>query len=75
MCNVGIAKIIPRYNEIFARVPLEELKRRDTKGIYLAGGDWRPANIVGLDIPAEIPEAPDLILDNDTLPGPRRQGG
>jgi len=57
---------IPRYNEIFVRVPLEELKRRDTKGIYLAGGDPRPANIVGLDIPAEIPEAPDLILDNDT---------
>ena len=57
---------IPRYNEIFVRVPLEELKRRDTKGIYRTGGDPRPANIVGLDIPAEIPEAPDLILDNDT---------
>src|SRR5580700_128682 len=25
---------IPHYNEIFVRVPLEELKRRDTKGIY-----------------------------------------
>jgi len=59
-------KNIPRYNEIFVRVPLEELQRRDTKGIYLAAGDRRPANIVGLDIPAEIPEAPDLILDNDS---------
>ena len=50
------------YNEIFVRVPLEELKRRDIKGIY--GDDRRAANVVGLDIPAETPEAPDLILDN-----------
>src|SRR5580698_4618229 len=56
---------IARYHEIFVRVPLEELKRRDTKGIYsVANG--HAANVVGLDIPAEIPEAPDLILNNDT---------
>jgi glutamine kinase len=56
---------IARYHEIFVRVPLEELQRRDTKGIYLAASGRRADNIVGLDIPAEIPEAPDLILDND----------
>jgi hypothetical protein len=55
---------ISRYYEIFVRVPLEELRRRDTKGIYL-GANNEAANIVGLDIPAETPEAPDLILDND----------
>jgi len=60
---------IPRYSEIFVRVPLEELKRRDTKGIYLAA-DRQAANIVGLDIPAEFPEAPDLILDNDASLAP-----
>jgi phosphohistidine swiveling domain-containing protein len=54
---------IPRYNEILVRAPLEELKRRDTKGIYSA---IEPANIVGLDIAAEMPEAPDLILENDS---------
>ena len=54
---------IARYTEIFVRVPLEELKRRDIKGIY---ADDRRANgnVVGLDIAAETPEAPDLILDN-----------
>ena len=57
---------IPRYNEIFVRVPLEELKRRDTKGVYTAAANGQASNIVGLDIPAETPEAPDLILDNDT---------
>ncbi len=56
---------IPQYHEIFVRVPLEELKRRDTKGIYLANGR-SATNIVGLDIPAEFPEAPDLIIDNDS---------
>jgi adenylylsulfate kinase-like enzyme len=56
---------IPRYIEILVRVPLEELRRRDTKGIYRAANDRPSANIVGLDIPAELPKAPDLILDND----------
>src|ERR1700722_13773163 len=60
---------IPRYNEIFIRVPIEELKRRDTKGVYTAAssptGAGQAPNIVGVDIPAETPLAPDLILDND----------
>jgi glutamine kinase len=54
---------IPKYHEILVRAPIEELKRRDTKGVY-SGSD--PANIVGLDIPAELPEAPDLVLENDS---------
>ncbi len=57
---------IPHYHEIFVRAPLEELKRRDTKGIYVTAKEsGNSANIVGIDIPAEIPETPDLILDND----------
>jgi glutamine kinase len=56
---------ISRYYEIFVRVPLEEVKRRDTKGVYSAAGDGQGANVVGLDIPAETPKSPDLILDND----------
>jgi glutamine kinase len=54
---------ISRYYEIFVRVPLDELRRRDTKGVYSAA-NGSAANIVGLDIPAETPEAPDLVLDN-----------
>jgi len=63
---------IPRYHEIFIRVPLEELKRRDTKGLYAAAADGWATNIVGLDIPAEMPEAPDVILDNDTSLDPEQ---
>jgi adenylylsulfate kinase-like enzyme/phosphohistidine swiveling domain-containing protein len=50
---------IPGYREIYLRVPLDELRRRDSKGIY-AG----TSNVVGIDLPAEAPEAPDLVLDN-----------
>jgi phosphohistidine swiveling domain-containing protein len=56
---------IPRYSEIYVRVSWEELRRRDTKGIYSVASDGQKSNIVGLDIAAETPEAPDLILDND----------
>jgi adenylylsulfate kinase-like enzyme len=50
---------IPGYREIYLRVPLDELRRRDHKGIYAAGRD-----VVGLDVSAEVPETPDLVLDN-----------
>jgi adenylylsulfate kinase-like enzyme/phosphohistidine swiveling domain-containing protein len=55
---------IPGYREIYLRVPMDELRRRDSKGIYagVRRGDTR--DVVGLDVPAEAPEAPDLILDN-----------
>ena len=55
---------IPRYHEIYLRVPIDELRRRDTKGIYAAGqrGDLR--DVVGIDMPAEFPHAPHLTLDN-----------
>jgi len=55
---------IPGYQEIYLRVPMDELQRRDSKGIYAAAhrGDLR--DVVGLDVVAELPEAPDLTLDN-----------
>jgi glutamine kinase len=55
---------IPGYREIYLRVPIDELRRRDSKGIYAGAqrGDGR--DVVGLDLPAEAPEAPDLVLDN-----------
>ena len=56
-------KNIPGYREIYLRVPLEELRRRDRKGIY-PGPQGSARDVVGLDVQAEIPEAPDLILDN-----------
>jgi glutamine kinase len=52
------------YREIYLRVPIDELKRRDAKGIYARAASGDLKNVVGLDLPAEAPEHPDLILDN-----------
>jgi glutamine kinase len=57
-------KNIPGYREIYLRVPIEELRRRDSKGIYAETQRGRAGEVVGLDVPAEAPEAPDLVLDN-----------
>jgi glutamine kinase len=55
---------IPGYCEIYLRVPMDELQRRDAKGIYAASNRGELRDVVGLDVPAELPEAPDLTLDN-----------
>ena len=55
---------IPGYREIYLRVPIEELRRRDCKGLYAGAQRGNARDVVGLDLPAEVPEAPDLILDN-----------
>src|SRR5580658_1028067 len=55
---------IPGYCEIYLRVPLDELRRRDSKGIYAGAQRGNARNVVGLDVAAEAPEAPDLVLDN-----------
>jgi len=55
---------IPGYREIYLRVPIDELRRRDSKGIYAAAQRGETREVVGLDLPAEAPEGPDLVLDN-----------
>lgn len=55
---------IPGYCEIYLHVPMEELQRRDTKGIYGRAERGDLTNVVGIDVPAETPEAPDLVLEN-----------
>jgi len=55
---------IPGYREIYLRVPIDELRRRDGKGIYAGAQRGAVRDVVGLDVPAEAPESPDLILDN-----------
>ena len=76
---------IPGYREIYLRVPIDELRRRDSKGIYARSPRGDARNVVGIDVPAEAPEAPDLVLDNygeldvgtavEPHPGGMRQAG
>ena len=56
---------IPRYREIFLRVPAEVLKHRDPKGIYARHRQGLQVQVVGQDLAPELPRAPDLTIDND----------
>ena len=55
---------IPNYREIYLRVPSEELERRDPKGLYKGARANIHTDMVGLDLTAEEPESPDLVIDN-----------
>ena len=55
---------IPGYREIYLRVPLSELRRRDSKGLYSAAREGTASNVVGVDLHAELPETPDLTVEN-----------
>lgn len=57
-------KNIPNYFEIFLDVELEELIKRDSKEIYSQALNGKHKNVVGIDIKAEFPKNPDLILNN-----------
>jgi adenylylsulfate kinase-like enzyme len=62
---------LPNYLEVWLRVPLEEIRRRDTRGIYVTQHD-RHSPVVGVDLVVEFPEAPDLIIDNFGAVTPER---
>jgi cytidine diphosphoramidate kinase len=47
------------YFEAYLRVPLEELRRRDPKGIYRRFDAGEINNVAGLDLHIDEPEAPD----------------
>ena len=51
---------IKNYFEVFLDVPIEELRKRDPKGIYEAYYKGEVQNVAGLDLQAEYPLAPDL---------------
>ena len=52
---------IENYKEIYIKVPMEELYRRDQKGLYSSG----EKNVVGVDLPWDEPKNPDIVIEND----------
>lgn len=51
---------LPSYREIYVKVRPETLLARNQKGLYTGG-----KNVVGVDIPFDEPQYPDLVLQND----------
>lgn len=51
-------KNLKNYYEVFLDVSLDELKKRDTKGIYKKFEEGKVKNIAGLDIKIDMPKKP-----------------
>jgi len=57
---------LPGYFEVFLRVPIEELRRRDPKGIYRRFDSGELSSVAGLDLSIDEPEAADYVLEFDS---------
>ena len=58
---------MPGYIEIFLKVPITELKRRDPKGIYEKFQNGKLKNLSGLDLPVDEPLDADWVEVFDPL--------
>ncbi len=52
---------IENYREIYVKVSMETLYRRDQKGLYSSG----MKQVVGVDLPWDEPQTPDAVAEND----------
>ena len=58
-------KNIINYNEVYIKVPMNILIKRDQKSLYSKAINSEINNVVGIDIPFHEPVNPDLICIND----------
>jgi len=61
---------IRRYHEIFLRVPMQVLVERDQKSLYSRALRGETKDVMGINIPIEEPENPDLVLVSDGAHSP-----
>ena len=59
---------ITNYFEVYLKVPLYELRRRDPKFIYQRYENGELINVAGLDLSVNPPQTPHLTLDFETQP-------
>ncbi|WP_282045454.1 adenylyl-sulfate kinase [Roseibium album] len=56
---------LPKYFEVYLKVPIEELRRRDPKGIYRRFDAGEITHVAGLDLSVDEPAQADITLDFD----------
>lgn len=54
---------LPGYFEVYLKVPVEELRRRDPKGIYRRFDAGELTYVAGLDLPIDVPAAADWVVE------------
>lgn len=66
-------KNIPGYMEIYIKVPMDILYKRDQKKLYSRSGTGKQDKVAGVDFNIEEPKNPDLVLYNDGEITPEEQ--
>lgn len=56
---------LPGYFEVFLNIPIEELRRRDSKGLYRRYDLGETTHVYGLDLKADYPKCPDFKINFD----------
>lgn len=72
-CSIGLRnkyrdlnkKFITNISEIYIKVSLEELIRRDSKGLYKRALNHEIQNVYGIDLPYEEPDHPAVVVHNE----------
>ena len=59
---------LPRFFEIYLKVPIKELRSRDPKNIYQRHTDGDLRNVAGLDLVVDQPYESNLTLDFENQP-------
>ena len=54
---------IEGYKEIYIKVPMNILEKRNQKGLYSGVKSGRLAEVAGADLQVELPETPDIVID------------
>ena len=77
-CSIGLRnkyrewnrELITNISEIYIKVSMEELIRRDPKGLYRRALNKETSNVYGVDLPYDEPENPAVVVVNegDTTP-------
>lgn len=62
---------ITGYYEVFIKVPIEILQKRDQKGLYSGFASGISEDIVGLDLQLQLPVNPDIVIHNTGTAEPK----
>lgn len=61
---------ISDYSEIYIKVPIEVLEKRNQKNLYHDVKMGAAENVVGMDLELELPQNSDIVLVNDGVKSP-----
>lgn len=64
---------ISNYKEIYIKVSMDTLYRRDQKGLYSGNTLEKEKEVTGIQIPFEEPQNPNLVLENNGDRTPEEQ--